>query len=63
MIRNIKHWYDEGEDLSLSPHTAPALRGMMTYYLFGGAIATGVKPHERLAVVVSISNENRFIQI
>jgi len=63
MIRNIKHWYDEGGDMRLSPHTAPALRVMMTYYLFGGAIATGVKSHERLAVVLSISNENCSIQI
>jgi len=35
MVRNIKHWYDEGEDMSLSPHTAPALKAMMTYYCLG----------------------------
>ena len=53
--------------MSLSPHTTPALKSdddvvpVRGLSFFWGAIAAGVKPNECLALVLSISYENRFI--
>jgi len=49
LIGNTKHWYDDGGDMSLSPHTACAyrdddvlpVRGLAHFW---GAKAAGVKP-------------------
>ena len=53
--------------MSLSPHTTSALKSdddvvpVRGLSFFLGAIAAGVKPNECLALVLSISNENRLI--
>ena len=55
--------------MSLSPHTTPALKSdddvvpVQELSFFWGAKAAGVKPNECLALVLSISYENRFIQL